>query len=115
LSGVPCMHDRPLFTREAIGRIEAMLDSGSTNKEIATAIGTTEGCLAVRLSQLGLSRSSRRHMDNRTRVTFPEGIVTRCAPYAAQRALAPAGLIMLLIDRIVQDNLFEAVLDDGDS
>jgi hypothetical protein len=41
------------IAREPIGRIQAMQDSGSTNREIAAAIGTTEGSLAARVSQLG--------------------------------------------------------------
>jgi hypothetical protein len=97
---------RPIFTKAAIGRIQAMQDSGSTNKEIAAAIGTTEGSLAARASQLGLG--------GRMRVTFPEQTFTECAPHAARRNLSASDLIRLLVNRITQDNLFEAVLDDGD-
>jgi hypothetical protein len=35
---------RPIF-KATIGRIQAMQDSGSTNREIAAAIGTSEGSL----------------------------------------------------------------------
>src|SRR5258708_6028177 len=80
--------DRPIFTKAAIGRIQAMQDSGSTNKEIAAAIGTTEGSLAARVSQLGLSRYPRHALDGRMRVTFPEQIFTECAPHAARRNLS---------------------------
>ena len=48
------------------------------------------------------------------RVTFPEQIFTECAPHAARRNLSASDLIRLLVKRITQDNLFEAVLDDGD-
>jgi hypothetical protein len=107
------MHDRPLFTREAIGRIQAMQDGGSTNREIAAAIGTTEGSLASRISQLGLSRNPKNAAC--TRVSFPEQTFTECASHAARRNLSASDLIRLMVDRIAQDNLFEAVLDDGDS
>jgi hypothetical protein len=109
------MHDRPIFTREAIGRIQAMQDSGATNREIAAAIGTTEGSLESRVSQLGLARNPRRHLDGHTRVAIPEQIFTQFLPHAARRHLSSSDLIRLLLKRITQDNLFEAVLDDGDS
>jgi hypothetical protein len=103
---------RPIFTKAAIGRIQAMQDSGSTNKEIAAAIGTTEGSLAARVSQLGLSRYPRHALGGRMRVSFPEQTFTECAPHAARRNLSASDLIRLLVERITQDNLFEAVLDD---
>jgi hypothetical protein len=102
--------NRPLFTKATIGRIQAMQDSGSTNREIAAAIGTSEGSLAARASQLGLSRNPQ-HPSGR-RVTIPEQIFTQCLPYATQRHLSSSDLIRLLLNRIAQDNLFEAVLDD---
>jgi hypothetical protein len=106
------MHDRPLFTKATIDRIQAMQDSGSTNREIAAAIGSTEGSLAARSSQLGLSRNPKHA--SCMRVTFPEQTFAECAPRAARRNLSASDLIRLLVKRITQDNLFEAVLDDGD-
>jgi hypothetical protein len=103
----------PIFTKPTISRVKTMLDTGLTNKEIAAAIGTTEASLAVRISQLGLSRNPHRPLDKPTRVAIPERTITRCAPHAARRDLSPSELIRLLVDRITQDNLFEAVLDDG--
>jgi hypothetical protein len=47
----------PIYTQTTIGRVKTMLDTGLTNKEIAATIGTTEASLAVRISQLGLSRN----------------------------------------------------------
>jgi len=54
----------PIYTQATIGRVKTMLDTGLTNKEIAAAIGTTEARLAVRISQLGLSRYPRRAIDD---------------------------------------------------
>jgi hypothetical protein len=105
--------NRLLFTKATIGRIQAMQDNGSTNREIAAAIGTSEGSLAVRVSQLGLSRNPKNATS--MRVSFPEQTFTNCAPHAARRNLSTSDLIRLMVDRIAQDNLFEAVLDDGDS
>ena len=90
--------NRPLFTEATIGRIQAMQDNGLTNREIAAAIGTTEGSLAACM-----------------RVSFPSQTFTECAPHAARRNLSASDLIRLLVERIMQDNLFEAVLDDGDA
>jgi hypothetical protein len=106
-----CMK-RPLFTKAAIGRIQAMRDGGSTNREIAAAIGTSEGSLAARASQLGLSRNPQHAAC--MRVSFPKQTFTECAPHAARRNLSSSELIRLLVKRITADNLFEAVLDDGD-
>src|SRR5258708_98259 len=102
----------PLFTNATIGRIQAMQDSGSTNREIAAAIGSTEGSVAARASQLGLSRNPQ-HVAC-MRVSFPSQTFTECAPHAARRNLSPSDLIRLLVKRITADNLFEAVLDDSD-
>jgi hypothetical protein len=102
----------PVFTKAAIGRIQAMQDCGSTNREIAAAIGTTESSLASRASQLGLSRNPQHSPC--MRVSFPKQTFTECAPHAARRNLSGSDLIRLLVKRITQDNLFEAVLDDGD-
>jgi hypothetical protein len=49
------------------------------------------------------------------RVSFPSQTFTECAPHAARRNLSASDLIRLLVERIMQDNLFEAVLDDGDA
>jgi hypothetical protein len=106
--------NRPLFTEATIGRIQAMQDNGLTNREIAAAIGTTEGSLAARASQLGLSRRNPQHAAC-MRVSFPSQTFTECAPHAARRNLSASDLIRLLVERIMQDNLFEAVLDDGDA
>jgi hypothetical protein len=106
----------PIYTQATIGRVKTMLDTGLTNKEIAAAIGTTEARLAVRISQLGLSRYPRRAIDDgHTRVAIPEKTITRCAPHAVQRGLSPSDLIRLLIEHIAKDNLLGAVLDDGNS
>jgi hypothetical protein len=102
--------NRPLFTEATIGRIQAMQDNGLSNREI----GTTEGSLAARASQLGLSRRNPQHAAC-MRVSFPSQTFTECAPHAARRNLSASDLIRLLVERIMQDNLFEAVLDDGDA
>jgi hypothetical protein len=109
------MKSSAVFTRATIGRIRTMQDSGSTNKEIAAAIGSTEGSVASRTSQLGLSRNPQHPLDKHFRVAIPERTITRCMPHAARRDISPSDLIRLMVDRIAQDNLFEAVLDDGDS
>ncbi len=104
-----------VFTKATIGRIRTMQDSGSTNRQIAEAIGSTEGSVASRTSQLGLSRNPQHPLEKHTRVAIPEKVIARCAPHAAQRDLSPSDLIRRLVERIAQDNLFEAVLDDGSS
>lgn len=105
---------KSIFTKAVIGRIKEMQSNGSTNKEIAEAIGSTEGSVTSRTSQLGLSRNPKHPTEKSIRVAFPEWIVTRCTPHAARRDLSPADLIRLLIEHIARENLFEAILDDGE-
>ena len=90
--------NRPLFTKATIGRIQAMQDSGSTNREIAAAIGSTEGSVASRTSQLGLSRNPQ-HSSSDRRVTIPEQTFTQFLPHAARRHLSSSDLILSLPNR----------------
>jgi hypothetical protein len=105
--------NRRLYTNQTIEKIIQMQHDGSTDKEIATALGTTDKRLASRVSQLGLSRSPRHH-DTGTRVHFPEWLITQYTGPAERRGITPMKLIKLLIERIAKDNLFEAVLDDSE-
>jgi hypothetical protein len=103
----------PIFTNKRIGLIKAMQNNGLTNREIADALGTTEASVRSRLSQLGLSRNPVRVSVGATRVHFSNYVVERCAPHAIRRDISTADLMRLLMDRIAQDDLFEAILDDG--
>jgi hypothetical protein len=62
----------PIYTKVAIGRIKEMQNDGATNKEIAEAIGTTEGSVTARISQLGLAK--------RAHVRFSAWIIEKCIP-----------------------------------
>lgn len=106
---------RPIYNDATIEKIVQMQSDGLTDKEIAKAIGTTDKRLASRVSQLGIARYPRdRLQDKRTRVCFTEALITKYRPPAEKRGMTPPELIRVLIDRIAKDNLFEAVLDDGE-
>jgi hypothetical protein len=104
----------PIYTKVVIGRIIEMKNDGSTNKQIADAIGTTEGSVTARISQLGLARNPQDTRDKRSTVRFASWIIEKCITPAARRDLSPPDLIRLLMERIVNDDLFEAILDDGE-
>jgi hypothetical protein len=100
---------RSVYTDNVIDRIKKMQRDGSSNSEIAMAIGTTERRLNKRVGQLGLARSKTGRLD--LRVT---GVVARLFYDAAGvRSITVTRLVKLLLLRIARDNLVSAILDDG--
>jgi hypothetical protein len=100
------LKQRSVFTKDAVRTIQRMHGHGSPNKAIALAIGTTEASLRARSSQLKLPTK-------RVRMQFAESIVAACEGAAQRRNITPCELIQIIMERVVQDDLFEAILDDG--
>jgi hypothetical protein len=121
-----------LFTRAVAGKIAPWVQEGARPADIAQRIGCTVGTLRVRCSQLGISlkrrdsRSPRRNHalapvhTTSTRsamacfpVTLNQPILDQFEGSARARGLSSAALAQALLEVIVQDDLFEAVLDEG--
>src|ERR1700757_5222726 len=125
---------RPLvFTQAVIRQIPPLVRNGASVDEIAHRIGCTVGSLRVRCSQLGISlkRPGRRSaLCNQAlntpsdttstrpelacfRVTLNPPLLSEFEDSARARGLSSTALAQALLEVIVQDGLYEAVLDGG--
>lgn len=94
----------------------ALRDQGMTQSAIAAKIGISAGTVSA------LECSSRRWKGARDgnpdicrSVLVPLGILQRLAPAARARGLRRETLAALIIEKVAEDGLIDAVLDDGDS
>jgi hypothetical protein len=130
------------FTPLIVPQIVSWLNEGWTPSEIAEKIGCTVGTLRVRCSQLGISLRHRTNnppsgarggaatnalgkLTNRTRVgevrlegqellvLVPELAVDHLRACAATKGLSESDLAAILLEKIAQDDLYDAVLDEG--
>ena len=125
-----------LFTRAVIKQIAPWVRDGADAAEIARRVGCTVGTLRVRGSQLGMSlkqrlepRSSPRNQPSvapadmiNTQSTMARFQMSMAQPFMNQfeasaraRGLSTAALAQVLLEVIVRDGLYEAVLDEGSS
>ena len=102
-------------------RIPTLLLEGMTKAEIAAIYGVTSGTLAVRCSQRGISLRGGGTLPKRTNLTLPDeplplsdGVLKSLSE--AARAMgkdSTARLVSDLLEKIVNDGLYKAVLDEG--
>ena len=102
-----------IYPKHIIDVIRRMVSSGSSNKEIAMAIGTTERRLQARISQLGITREPDNRLCNSIAIRVPIKVVAGFADAAQCRDIQPQNLVRLVLTRVAEDNLFTAILDDG--
>jgi hypothetical protein len=127
------MGRRVVFTPAVARQIAPWVRDGARAGDIAQRIGCTVGTLRVRCSQLGISlrrpgpRSSQCNQalsapvhTTSTRpttacfqVTLNEPVMDQFEGSARARGLSSAALAQALLEVIVQDGLYEAVLDEG--
>jgi hypothetical protein len=101
-------------------RIPALLHEGMTKDEIAAMYGVTRNTLTVMCSQRGISLRKGGVLPNRTKLTvldeplpLSDGVLQSLR--AAARALgkeSTARLVSDLLEKIVSDGLYKAVLDE---
>ena len=136
------MHARKKFTPLVVSQIQGWVQEGLTPTEIAGRIGCTLGTLRVRCSQLGISlravkqtatRSARECLSDdwdstlaamrvaalpnpRERLTLlvPRLTLEHVRRHARARDLSDGAFIALLLEKIAEDELYQAVLDDCD-
>ena len=130
---------RKKFTHQAASDIRAWLNQGFTAAEIAQKLECTVGTLKVKCSYLGISlrRKKINHpepcstsrnqamapLQSRPTVLGRESVLVALPSWAMKqlrsqaqpRHLDGAALAAKLLERIVADDLFEAVLDDAES
>ena len=122
--------NRSRITDDMFARIPALLLEGMTKAEIAAIYGVTPGTLVVRCSQRGISLRrggtlpkrlpKRTKLPKRTNLTLPDeplplsdGVLKSLSE--AARAMgkdSTARLVSDLLEKIVSDGLYKAVLDE---
>ena len=118
--------NRSRITDDMFARIPALLLEGMTKAEIAATYGVTSGTLVVRCSQRGISLRrggtlpKRTKLPKRTNLTLPDeplplsdGVLKSLSE--AARAMgkdSTARLVSDLLEKIVNDGLYKAVLDE---
>jgi hypothetical protein len=89
--------------------IPALVDEGLSDLEIADRMGWTVGTLRVRCSQLKISL--RRKNINRRQFVLPQAIFDQLHHRAAMMGVSTVTLATELLQAIVRDGLYNAVLD----
>ena len=92
--------------------IPALVDEGLSDREIASRMGWTVGTLRVRCSQLKISL--RRKNLNQRQVVLPQVIFDQLHQRAAMMGVSISALAAELLQVIVRDSLYNAVLDRDD-
>ena len=120
---------RRKFTPDVVSEIRLLVDQGQSCEEIAKHVGCTVGTLRVRCSQFGISLRRKKKQDPTPQpakllakkksktisVPLSHLIIEQLRSRAQSKHVDGATLAVTLLERIVPDNLFEAVLDDGPS
>ena len=112
--------NRSRITDDMFARIPALLLEGMTKDEIAAMYGVTPGTLVVLCSQRGISLRKGGSLPKRTNLALPDeplplsdGVLKSLRE--AARAMgkdSTARLVSDLLEKIVSDGLYKAVLDE---
>ena len=131
------MHQRTKFTPTTVVQIQCWLDEGLSAEQIAQRVGCTIGTLRVRCSQLGISLRCRKphapdkrdakgtrgmrtkpktgSADARERLilSIRTGTLDQIRTFASSKGVSGSRFAASLLEKIAEDGLYEAVLDDG--
>src|SRR4051794_14131982 len=100
------------FTTVVIPQIQSWVTAGLSTVEIAEKIGCTLGTLRVRCSQLGISLRRGRSAEKSLLVSMSRVTAQEFQNQAASKGISGSTLAATLLQKIVQDDLYEAVLDE---
>lgn len=102
---------RSIFTDEVLRSIPLWIELGADGLDIAAALGTTLGSLQYACHMEGISlRSSSPGI----RQGLGAGRWAMLRREAEQRGVSAHQLLVNIVTAVVDDQLFNAVLDDGD-
>jgi hypothetical protein len=131
---------RNKFTPPVVRQIRSWVEAGLSTNEIAAKVGCTVGTLRVRCSQLGVSlrrgaqstqknpraQSAVPEVQRRTAaagksvsrerlvLTIPRIALRQLGEHANKKGISSSRFAAILLEKVAQDELYEAVLDETD-
>ena len=103
---------RFIFSPAVYSQVEHFIAQGLSAAQIADRIGCKLGSLRVKCSQHGISlRHSQSRFPKRLMISLPERVVLGLQRQADKEGVSKADLAIHLLDAIVRDNLYDAVID----
>ena len=106
-----------MFSPLVFSQIRSFVAQGLSATEIADRIGCKLGTLRVKCSQRGISlrqgsaTTSRSQFHKRLTISLPENVTLDLQKQADKEEVSEADLVLALLDAIVRDNLYDAVID----
>lgn len=97
------------YEAHTVEMMKAMKGTGSTNFEIALALGLTEGQVKSACSARGIKKK----FDKNQKVPFPKMLRRKYQAEADRRGQRIDNFMRRLLSAVARDNLFSAILDDG--
>src|SRR5215470_7184262 len=98
-----------ILTKQVMADIPAMIANGMEAAAIAEQLGCNLGTLRVRCSQAGISLRTAKHC----RLSISPETMMGLRQYANVKGCTDVKLAIDLLKVIVQDNLYDAVLDES--
>ena len=92
----------------------AMRAQGRSTSAIADILGIDKGTVGALEASATRSRARRPAEANGRTVLFPVEILDRLRPHADRRGISANELARRIVDAVAEDNLIDAVLEDGD-
>jgi len=103
---------RFIFSPAVFSQVERLIAQGLSAAQIAERIGCKLGSLRVKCSQHGISlRHSKRPFPKRLMISLPERVTLGLQRHADKEGMSKADLAIHLLEAIVRDNLYDAVID----
>jgi hypothetical protein len=106
-----------MFSPLVFSQIRSFVAQGLSAAEIADRIGCKLGTLRVKCSQRGISlrqasaTTSGSQFHRRLTISLPENVTLDLQKQADKEEVSEADLVLALLDAIVRDNLYDAVID----
>lgn len=97
------------FSKVELEKLKLMSEVGHDGKSIARALNRTPQAIRVKCVELGIRLRPPSMQHRRVKLPLQTWVALRAA--AAARGTSPLRLARLLIEIIVKDDLFEAVID----
>jgi metal-dependent amidase/aminoacylase/carboxypeptidase family protein len=118
MTSFPSERKKKIFSPGVFEQVKALVHQGMSPKEIANHLGCTLGTLRVKCSQhqITLRRNQDAAAEPRNgilRIRLSEHLAVRLHSRSRQMRVSHSKFAAQLIEAIVQDNLYDAVIDPG--